>query len=816
MKTSLPDLFKHLVTACCAIVLLSACGGGGGTSVTSVPNTNRTVESDAYSGPAPESYDVQQFKLNVWDNLSADNRCGACHGAGGQSPTFVHDGDINIAYAQVQGVVNLDSPSESTLATKVGGGHNCWLESDSACADTISRYIELWSGGVSGSQTRVVLRAPTERDPGESKVFPEDSGLFSTTVYPLVEEYCSACHVEGIQNPVIGSPDVDVAYAAAQSRIDLQTPANSRLVVRLREESHNCWDGDCAAAATEMEDAITAMADAITAITIDEDLVVSKALTLDDGVVANTGGRYQDNVIALYEFKTGEGTIAYDTSGVEPALNLNLSGTVNWVGGWGIEIRDGKAQGSTTASRKLFDKIAETGEYSIEAWVAPGNVTQEDARIISYSGGTTARNFTLGQTLYNYDFLHRSSTTNANGQEALSTDDDAERLQATLQHVVATFTPGEGRRLFINGVYTEDPDPVSAGNLNEWDNTFAFVLGNEVSNDRLWQGTLRMVAIHNRALTGEQIQQNYDVGVGQKFFLLFGVSHLIDVPQAYIVFEGSQFDSYSYLFNAPYFISLDSEATPGSIALEGMRLGINGKLASVGQAYANLDITLNDSDYSADEGQVVSNLGTIIALENGPTQDEFFLTFERLGDFSNVYVEATAPAPAAPADSDPVSDIGLRTFDEVNASMSAMTGVPRDTASVASTFQTVRQQLPSVETFGGFLSAHQMAVTQLAIQYCDALVEDSTLRSDFFGSFNFNAAPATAFADPTVITDPLLLNMVGTGLDSQPQLVDIETELNTLISRLSACGGSCEPDRTETVVKATCAAVLGSAIMLVQ
>ena len=79
----------------------------------------------------------------------------------------------------------------------------------------------------------------------------------------------------------------------------------------------------------------------------------------------------------------GQWLVAYDTSGVEPALNLNISGDVTWVGGWGINVRSGKAQGSTTASKKLHDMIKATGEYSIEAWVAPGNVAQEDARIVS-------------------------------------------------------------------------------------------------------------------------------------------------------------------------------------------------------------------------------------------------------------------------------------------------------------------------------------------------------------------------------------------------------------------------------------------------
>ena len=98
-----------------------------------------------------------------------------------------------------------------------------------------------------------------------------------------------------------------------------------------------------------------------------------------------------------------------------------MSGTYSWVGGWGIDFTNGKAQGSTTASKKLHDLIKSTGEYSIEAWVAPGNVTQDGpARIISYAGGTSSRNFMLGQTLYQYDFLNRTSETDQNGEPRLS------------------------------------------------------------------------------------------------------------------------------------------------------------------------------------------------------------------------------------------------------------------------------------------------------------------------------------------------------------------------------------------------------------
>ena len=88
------------------------------------------------------------------------------------------------------------------------------------------------------------------------------------------------------------------------------------------------------------------------------------------------------------------------------------------------------------------------------------------------------------------------------------------------------------------------------------------MLGNETSTNRQWEGVLRMVAIHNRALTPTQIQQNFDAGVGEKYFMLFNVSHLVpNVPQAYVMLEASQLDSYGLQFTKPTFISLDPNAS---------------------------------------------------------------------------------------------------------------------------------------------------------------------------------------------------------------------------------------------------------------
>ncbi len=749
-----------------AMLALAACGGGA--STTENPPTTPPPAA-GYTGPPPASQDVQAFKLNVWDNLQASNRCGQCHGTGGQVPSFVRSDDINLAYEAANSVVDLGNPSASTMVTKVGGGHNCWLAADSACADQLTVWIRNWAGQTMGGTRGAPLQPPPIKDVGASKSFPASSALFGSTVYPVLTQYCSRCHSSGAttpQSPFFAEANVDVAYAAVRAKINLDSPDQSRLVVRLRDEFHNCWT-DCATAANVMLGAIQDFADGVPLTQVDPNLVTSKALTLYDGTVASGGNRFDNAAIALYEFKTGTGTVAYDTSGVEPSANLTMSGAVTWVGGWGIDLRGGKAQATTASSRKLHDLIKATGEYSIEAWVAPANVVQEQAYIVSYSGGTMARNFTLGQTMYNYDYFNRATTTDANGEPALSTPSADEVLQATLQHVVATYSPVDGRRIYVNGVLTTQADPVPAGLFTDWNDTFALVLGNEVSNDRTWQGVVRMVVIHNRALTQPQIQQNFEAGVGERFYLLFSVEHLINVPQSYVMFEGSQFDSYSYLFNKPTFISLDGSQDPDQVRIKGLRIGVNGTEAKVGQAYAPLDRTVTAAGYEPATGFSLAGIGTVVALDKGPSADEFFLTFEQIGDAQPPVRRTRADAAAAAAGCRPVvgdrpadirGDLDLHVEHDGRADDERERGGHLHARARAIADRREHRGLPVLAP-GRRRPARDRVLQRAG--------ERRRPRASYFPGFNFGAPAATAFDTPAEraqITGPLVTRAVGTGL----------------------------------------------------
>lgn len=855
--------------------VLTGCGGGATTE--SNPNLSGGGSIVTVAAGIPANEWVVAYQQEVWPHVN--QYCGSCHIQSQQSPSFARYDDINLAYNAAVTVADLSNPPASIMVSKVGNGHNCWLTSATAnadCALVMTQWIDNWvtaaTGGVGGSTT-ITLTPPVYRDPGGSRIFPATATAnspdsFAETVYPLLRDNCAGCHSDSAppalqQSPFFASADVNAAYEEAKAKIDLSdgdidpnSPIDmdpnvagtdkqekSRLVVRLRDQAHNCWNNDCEFSAVTMRNAIIRFADGIGVTGVDSNLVTSGALTYAEGVVASGGNRYENDIIAKWQFKAGSGNQISDVSGVGNPIPLTLTGNYEWVAGYGVNFMGGRAQATTNNSRKLYDRIdtsaGGSGEYSIEAWVVPANVSQEDRFIVNYSLGNNARNLTLGQSLYNYDFRNRAtSITDPNGGAPLSTPDADEVLQATLQHVVVTFNPLEGRKIYVNGVLRAED--MTADVINNWNSDYALVIGGDATGTaNSWDGIVRFAAVHDQALTEAQIIQNFDSGVGEKRFLLFDISNINGVPaDSYILFEVSQLDNYSYLFYKPIFINLDPAWTPTtSIPIEGMRIGVNGSLATLGQAYATIRTQVNAGDYDSTNGQELSTIGTTIPVANGPASDEFFLSFEVLGNDGFAFVETD---PAAPIRLEPaaVPDIGLRTFDEINITMSELSGVnPATTPAISGangTYTTYKQQFPSVENIMTYLPSHQMAISQLAMTYCDELVKDDitlATQNRYFTNFDYGVSAGSAFnaTSRDQIIDPLVERMMNVDLGnssnnlvSQPLEGDVRSELDNLITSLTACTTAPAPDncnttaRTEQVVKATCAAMLGTAVMLVQ
>jgi hypothetical protein len=881
--------FLKIISLLALGAMMSACDSGGvGTSTN--PNLGNTANQSAYIGPAARDIAVSNFQYYLWRNVTDVTRCGGCHNSEASTPVtplFFDTSNVNVAYdatvAKDPSLLPANLPTMNPLnaefVMKLNGTHFCWETNPAICATLIAGWIDDWKNAANGGAVarQINLTAPANiRDPGDSKSFPATATTvgtngtsFADTVYPLVAgtnpvinlNNCQNCHTEGpglAQAPFFAHIDVDVAYEAAKSKMDIDTPANSRLAVRLFEQ-HNCWS-TCGPDETLMVQRITDFANGIAVSSIDPTLVTSKALTLGEGIIASGGNRAETDQFAIWEFKTGSGLTAFDTSGVGESINLSLIGSVNWVGGYGLEFTGGRAQADTISSDKIFTYLQDTGEYAIEAWVIPNNVTQEDANIVaSYSGGDLSRNFTLGQDMYNYESFNRvdSVIPAPNGEPVMSTGEDNEELaQASLQHVVINYDPldrlgtGAGRSIYVNGQRVNNLTDTAAGLpiANVWDDTFAFILGNEISGNRPWMGQVKMVALHSRALDQAAIDQNFALGVGQKFLMLFYVGHHLGEvgnPNSFIIFEVAQFDSYSYLFNKPTFVTLDGSAPSTDISIKGLRIGINGKEALAGQAYANLDTSVISATYDPATGRELSSKGTIISLEKGPDSDEFFLTFEDFNGVTRAFSDIVPTVAADPIDpTDPLeSDIGMRTFQEINATIAAITGVPVTNTAVEAVYDDYVQQLPTVETIGAFLPSHQMAIAQLALTSCSELVDNNPGYFDLL-NFSFGDTAQNAFvtqAQRDAIINPLLTAAMNVdqvtpanNLNTQPAELEIADLLSapgllsqdldpalsgdaysSLITEMLSDGVNTTA-RTAQIVKAVCAVATGGAVMLVQ
>jgi hypothetical protein len=310
--------------------------------------------------------------------------------------------------------------------------------------------------------------------------------------------------------------------------------------------------------------------------------------------------------------------------------------------------------------------------------------------------------------------------------------------------------------------------------------------------------------------------QNFNAGVGERYYRLFNVSTVTGVSQSYVMFTVSQYDSYGYLFYLPTFISLDPTVTSSnlpSIPVQGIRIGLNGGVPQVGQAYIPLNTTITAANYTP-QGEVLSSIGTVIGLQGGPATDQFFLTFDVLGSHSNVVVEASPSIPA-PAPGPVVADIGIKTFAEVNSTLSVLTGVPTTDPNVSATYLAVQEQLPATPTLEAFSSANQVGIAQLAIQYCNVMVNGPALASVLPG-VTLSATQFSSQAGIDQVTAPLAARVLGSGLHSMPAastMTGASGELDKLITNLCTATACTSVARVQAVTAAACATAFGNANM---
>ncbi len=222
------------------------------------------------------------------------------------------------------------------------------------------------------------------------------------------------------------------------------------------------------------------------------------------------GGRVSDGLIALYNFEEDSGTVVADTSGVDPALDLvidDLDG-VTWLQG-ALQINTPTIIASVGAATKVEMAIQASNEVTLEVWIEPANTTQGGpARIVSISGDTSNRNITLGQAREAYIARIVSTQTTNNGLLGIATP-RSDVVPGQLTHLVVSHNTNGMRRFYVNGVLRSHN--VLGGSFSNW-GSYPFVIGNEPVGSRPWLGTMHLAAIYSRALSADEVAQNFTDG----------------------------------------------------------------------------------------------------------------------------------------------------------------------------------------------------------------------------------------------------------------------------------------------------------------
>jgi hypothetical protein len=261
----------------------------------------------------------------------------------------------------------------------------------------------------------------------------------------------------------------------------------------------------------------------------------------------------------------------------------------------------------------------------------------------------------------------------------------------------------------------------------------------------------------------------------------------------------TRLDSTGYVFARPTYVG------PTGVRVKNIRIAINDAVPVAAQAFRRVDTTALAS------GTVLSQLGALIPVAQGPDADRFHLEFEALGTRFGIAEAAAPSAPPAAAPDVPEPSLGVRSFSRINDTMAFLTGVPLTNASVDTLYTEIRDTLPPSDDLLAFGSAQQVAIQRLAVGYCGQVAAVPATCNTFFATTNCAIQAGTRTQIAGRVTRD---NLFGTNIANQPDRAAVSAELVDVMNDLG-CTAGCTAATARTALQATCAAALSSAAVTI-
>jgi len=154
------------------------------------------------------------------------------------------------------------------------------------------------------------------------------------------------------------------------------------------------------------------------------------------------------SAVAVYAFSEAAGDTVQDRSGWGESLPLTGEKPIGSKNGRGVTIEKGHPLRSVIPGRKITRALAETSQMTLEVVMRTSRLNQRGpARIVTLSGSTNKRNFTLAQNGRDMHFRVRTPLTGSNGSR-IHLETKSILNDQNIHHVVVTFHRGVEKLAF--------------------------------------------------------------------------------------------------------------------------------------------------------------------------------------------------------------------------------------------------------------------------------------------------------------------------------------------------------------------------------
>lgn len=225
-------------------------------------------------------------------------------------------------------------------------------------------------------------------------------------------------------------------------------------------------------------------------------------------------GRVTSELQLLYTFQGRQGQDSIpDVSDVGTPYDLTIQDPLNvqWAEA-GMAIVQPTIARNPTPPLKVLQACQASNAITLEAWVRAGELEPEQrSRVFAFSIDPGNRNFDIGQEQTAWDARLRTEETGLNGNNP-STTTNQEIVSGEMQHVafVRDNVIEEGT-LYVNGIVRAQEENVD-GLFGNWNSVYGLNVANEATLDRPFIGQLNLAAVYCRALSTDEVRQNYEAG----------------------------------------------------------------------------------------------------------------------------------------------------------------------------------------------------------------------------------------------------------------------------------------------------------------